>query len=321
MRQDLLNYIKSLTDTDLKSLTGRVAKLFEEGGELSKKVLPYENAFATTHRFTNKKAILEEVADCFLVLASIVYDKSIDSNFDELEEMVKIKADKWDELQRREGKVSYPIPFEIHVTVDADNSSLDGFKAACSLLGVKPILLDLETRTEPIKDLMTSSVFMGNNGEAIRELERISNGLAQYGFMVVREKIETVPWHPSAPSKEHANPQMPKGCYFECHFAIELKDGDRIKLEKRLSVLKLYGIDLHLSRNTFKSSKLDNGSRIITLMATYRSYDGIYEDFQADIDSIAKSLQDNEWNLGKVITEFSIYDTKVDHDKSWLEGN
>jgi hypothetical protein len=42
--QDLNTYIKDLTKNDRKTLTEKVAKLFEEGGELAKVILPFEGA-------------------------------------------------------------------------------------------------------------------------------------------------------------------------------------------------------------------------------------------------------------------------------------
>jgi len=44
-----------------------------------------------------------------------------------------------------------------------------------------------------MKDLMTSSTFMGDNISAYNEMKRISDGLLAAGFEILREKIETVP--------------------------------------------------------------------------------------------------------------------------------
>ena len=48
MDEKLLEYIKMLSINDKKTLTEKVAKLFEEGGELAKVVLPFEGAYALT---------------------------------------------------------------------------------------------------------------------------------------------------------------------------------------------------------------------------------------------------------------------------------
>lgn len=316
MNEDTRKVIKALTGIDRKSLIQKMGKLFEEGGELAKKVLPYENAFATTHRFVDKNAILEEIADCILVLVSMIYDKDMDLTYDELEEMILLKANKWSELQNREMKVQYPLPYEIHVTVQADAADIEAFKVACMEVGVKPIFLDLELNDNQVmKDLMTSSVFMGNNGEAIREVERIADGLKSKGFKVVREKVETVPWHPTAPSNEHASPVMPKDCYFECHFGIKVNNARREELSELIDDIAVAHGRLHLSKNIFK--KASDGDYIV--MSTYRRYDGVYEDFKETVDSI-KEILIKQFEVEKTIIEFSIWDTKVRHDQKWLEA-
>lgn len=316
MREDLLKFIQTLTARDRKTLMGKAGKLFEEGGELMGAILPYENQFATTHKFVDKAAVLEEIADCMLVLTSMLYDEKLNVTFEDLEEVMKDKADYWAELQNRELKLKDKNPYEIHVTVRAEVEKLDLFRGACADLAVKPVFLDLELNdSQVIKDLMTSSVFMGNNGEAIREVERIAVGLREKGFDVVRRKVETVPWHPAAPSNEHANPVMPKDCYFECHFAIRVNDERRAELAALIDrIAPDYG-RLHLSKNIFKKS--DDGEYI--LMSTYRRYEGVYEDFKANVDAIKAELI-KQFEVDKTIVEFSVYDTKVKHDQKWLEA-
>jgi hypothetical protein len=46
---------------------------------------------------------------------------------------------------------------------------------------------------------MTSSKHFGDNRSAYDESLRIVNELKDYGYKVVRSKIESVPWHPAAP--------------------------------------------------------------------------------------------------------------------------
>lgn len=316
MNQSLVEYIKFLSLRDKKDLIKKNLKLVEEVGELSKKVLPYSNAGTTTHRFTTKTEILEEIADSYLCLVSMLFDSTMNLTLEDLEEMVNHKAKKWDELQTREEGLKYPIPYEIHVTVSAD-SSVDEFKKVCEELKVKPIILDLDV----MNDFMTSSVFFGNNGEALRELERISKGLSSSGLKVLREKIETVPWHPSAPSDKHLNPTMPKNCYFECHFAIKLAQDDLGKIDDFLNDTNPdyhRKSALHKSRNIFKKNKSDG---TVTQMLTLRNYDTTYESFKSNVDLIEKDIISNDFCLDKIIVEFSIYDTKVSHDKAWLENN
>lgn len=314
MDKKLVDYIKHLSESDSKSLTEKTLKTVEEIGELAKCVLPFDNAAATIHRFVSKQKILEEISDSLLCLWSIAYNLGYDDG--DIEQMVHHKTKKWADLLAREGKVKYPIPYEIHLTVhipqglDSEAFSIDQFKASCSQLGVKPILLDLHLQEGAVfKDLMTSSTFMGNNKEAYEEMRRISEGLMNDGWAVVREKIETIPWHPAAPSKAHQKPEMPPHCYFECHLNTLCNDDRYVELKRITTKHKA-----HLSKNAFK--KFEDGT--YTIMMTYRSYDDVYEDFKFDLEAIKDDLEYKKFEVEKEIVEFAIYDTKVSHDKEWI---
>lgn len=248
-----------------------------------------------------------------LVLISMLYDEKLNISFEDLEQTIIYKANKWAELQNRELDIKYPLPYEIHVTVNAEGIIIDSFKDACRLLNVKPIVLDLEINNGSlIKDVMISSVFMGNNGEAIREVERISKGLKSFGFDVVREKVETVPWHPTAPSKKNNNLKMPENCYFECHFGILLNS--QKEKEELKETLNSTIFDIHLSQNFFKK----NQDGTYKIMATYRSYNDYYEQFEKNVKQIEELLKFDKYKLDKTLIEFSVYDTKVTHDSEWI---
>lgn len=312
MRPDLLAYVKELSTFDKKNLSQKTLKLMEEVGELAKATLPYEHAYGTNHRFITPEKILEESVDSILVALSIPY--SLGFSDEDIAAMMKKKLDFWAELQARDALVSDKTPYELHLTVEkVDN--LDDFRKACADLEVKPVLLDLQTHSSAvIRDAMTSSVFFGRNSDALTKLESIAWGLTQAGFNVVRKKIETVPWHPAAPSRTHANPVMPKDCYFECHLAIKTLDTfDRRAALKELA-LKL---GCHLSQNVFK--RHEDGT--VTIMATYRTYQGVYEDVLDTVKEIAQALGAAGFQVHKEIVEFSLYDTKVHHDAAWLASS
>lgn len=306
-----LEYIKRLTASDEKNLTQKTLKLTEEVGELAKVVLPFENAFATNHRFVDREKILEELADVFLCQTSIVHDMGFTE--DEFEAMVLHKLKYWADLQARERKLGgKAIPYEIHVTVNAARSDLARFREACQHANVKPIFLDLHVAGQgPIKDLMTSSVFMGNNREAYEEMKRISKVLRDYDFEVVREKIETIPWHPAAPSLKHEQREMPPDCYFECHLAV-LCTADR---EDSLDMIAS-GFYAHKSKNVFK--RYDDGT--YTVMLTLRTYTSTYESFNDEVEKLQRYLESQDFGVAKTIIEFSIYDTRVSHDATWITG-
>jgi len=308
MNKKILDYIKTLTKNDSKTLSQKTLKFTEELGELAKVILPYENAFATNHRFVDRAKILEELADNYLVLMSILYDMSFSD--EELEQMVSHKMKVWADLQARERRIKYPIPYEIHITVKIDDRPIEVFKAACIAANVKPILLDLHlAENKLMQDLMTSSTFLGNNKEAFLEMKRISSVINEHGFEVVREKIETIPWHPAAPSIQHQNPIMPENCYFESHLATICNKNNREKLEE---IVKANGA--HLSRNTFKKLTDDD----FVIMITFRSYTDVFEVFKDSLEKLKKVITDNSFGLQKEIIEFSIYDTKMSHDSKWI---
>lgn len=311
MRPDLLAFVKALSLADRKNLSQKVAKLFEEGGELAKASLPFENAHATTHRFVTRQKLLEEAVDSMLVALSIAYSTGFDDA--DIEAMMKRKSDYWAELQTREDlladKTPKGTPYELHITV-AEAPDVEAFRLACHAAQVKPILLDLQTRGDAvIKDVMTSSVVFGANSDALAALEAQTKVLEAHGLRVVRKKIETVPWHPAAPSLAHANPVMPKDCYFECHFGLKLPASAPTEDLRALA----QQLGCHMSRNTFKRT-----SDYIVLMLTYRDYEGPYESVTAAVDRIAHALRDAGYDVDKEIVEFSLYDTKVHHDAAWL---
>lgn len=312
---DLNEYIKDLTKNDKKTLIQKVAKLFEEGGELSKVILPYEGAYATNHRVVDKRRILEEVADVYLVNQSILY--SLDFTDAEFEDMVLRKAQIWNGLQVKEDRAlakSDKMPYEIHITVNCEKGiDIDKYKFDCNHIGVKPIVLALQDQNanKVMDDVMTSSKYYGNNGEAFDEMKRISKELTTCGYNVIREKIEASYWHQKAPFKADGDVSMPEGCYFECHFNVECTEEMLPQLTK---IAK--STDCHLSKNAFKI--YDNG--VFTIMMTYRSYTKMYEDFEDHLDFIKSNLSMRGFKLEKEIVEFSIYDTRIKHDSKWLEA-
>lgn len=347
MNKELLNYIQGLSIKDKKTLSQKALKVSEETGELAKVVLPFDNAHGTTHRFIEKGRILEESVDVILTAISIAYE--LGYSHEDIEEAMQTKAEKWHSIQAKEEKIEYPLPYEIHITVNLEDyinlledrekeyvsgkniksghsifsgpyvaldrnelekEAITHFKTICNKTGVKPIVLDLENNSEIVmKDVMTSSHHFGNNTSSYYECLRIAYELEEKGFTVVRKKVETVPWHPAAPSK--SGDKMPEDCYFEAHIGCVITKKQK-SLLKELS--KSFGA--HLSRNYFK--KLDDGKFVN--MITLRRYDGLYESFEIGVNSLQNALEKNNIKFEKVIIEFAIYDTKVSHDFKWLEN-
>ena len=341
------DYIKDLSIKDKKTLSQKALKLVEEVGELSRVILPYDSAHGTNHRFTDRDAILEELIDVYLTNISISH--SLGFTDEEFNDMLVKKTEKWGSLQVKEEKATFPLPFEIHVTVDVDleigegdvlnswSGSISRFKEDCVEIEVKPIVIDLEINDGSIlKDVMTSSKHFGDNRSAYEESERIVSELKDKGYKVVRNKIETVPWHPAAPQNRdkdhplfHGEP-IPNGCYFESHIGIIISPEEKEDLNELVDFLNEsiceFSGTAKLSRNFFKRTE----SGKFVNMLTYRSNMVTYKEFESEVRSIEKIISGkNDWSLlsnfkkfdyEKVEIEYAVYDTNVTHDAKWIIG-
>lgn len=129
---DINDFIKNLSIKDKKTLSQKTLKLVEEVGELSRVVLPYDSAHGTNHRFTDRESLLEEIIDVHLSNISIFH--SLGFNEVEFNDMLIKKSEKWHRIQTNEEASEFPIPFEIHVTVEVNdilNFNLFDFKLNC----------------------------------------------------------------------------------------------------------------------------------------------------------------------------------------------
>ena len=335
MNKFLEDFIKDLSIKDKKTLSQKGLKLAEEVGELARAILPYDSAPGTNHRFSDREQILEEIVDVYLTNISIAH--SLGFTDEEMTDMLHRKSKKWAELQLKEEEAKFPLPFEIHITVDAEsysikNFGLEEFKSDCVEINVKPIVLDLEMKEGSIKDVMTSSKHFGDNRSAYEEANRIANELTSFGYKVVRKKIETVPWHPAAPTFKNGEP-IPNGCYFESHIGVTISPEEKPYLEglveelntgffspsrgfSRPSQIKLGGT-CKLSQNFFKKSK--DGSKFVNML-TYRDNMTCKEDFERDVELIKFLLNEDKFGFEKVEVEYALYDTNVNHDAKWILG-
>lgn len=332
MNKELIDYIKRLSNNDPKNLSQKVAKLFEEGGELAKKSLPYENAHGTRHRFPSRDGVLEEVADVILVALSIGYH--LDMTDDELETILLEKSKYWNEIQNRESKTfDGKFPFEIHVTVDREKFNFERFKTDCKELGIKPLKLKNYSgendNTETVT--MANAIITGSGKDALDSLNNICNELKLDGYTILREKIETVPWHPAAgniPKSISKNPNVfyskddSEIFYFEIHFKIRAIDGDEgitaikngFKNITSFRPKDMYGISWNAEKEAVDG--------IRTYFATYRGHNKNLNDFK----NIATSIHDKFNNTENIIEasseniEFCVYDSAEYQDKIWINS-
>jgi NTP pyrophosphatase (non-canonical NTP hydrolase) len=314
------DFIKKLSIKDKKTLSQKGLKLVEEIGELARVILPYDSAHGTNHRFIDREAILEEVVDVYLTNISIAH--SLGFTDEEFNDMLVKKSEKWSQLQAAEEKAEFPLPFEIHVTVESPKD-IDKFKQACSLIEVKPIVIDLEINDgSVIKDVMTSSKHFGDNRTAYEESKRICRELELQGFKVLRNKIESVPWHPAAPVISTGK-EIPNGCYFESHLGVVIKPEEKESLNEfvKYTLTDSHLIELSgtakLSQNFFKKSK--DGSSFINML-TYRSNMCGSPKFKLEVEGIKHLLKEEGFEFEKVEVEYAVYDTNVTHDAKWILG-
>lgn len=340
MNKFLDDFIKDLSIKDKKTLSQKGLKLVEEVGELARAILPYDSAPGTNHRFSDREQILEEIVDVYLSNISISH--SLGFTDEEVNEMLNKKSKKWAQLQLKEDSATFPLPFEIHITVNTSDEwdgkatlfgfEIEHFRNTCDEIGVKPIVLDLEIKEGSIKDVMTSSKHFGDNRSAYEEANRIANELTSFGYKVVRKKIETVPWHPAAPTFKTGEP-IPNGCYFESHIGVVISPEEKPYLEglveelnagfispsrgfSRPSQIELGGT-CKLSQNFFKKSK--DGSKFVNML-TYRDSMTCKEDFERDVELIKFLLNEDKFGFEKVEVEYALYDSNVNHDSKWILG-
>jgi len=197
------------------------------------------------------------------------------------------------------------MDYELHLTVNTNE--VERFKAVCSTLGVKPIVIDLQDRTgnTVFHDVMTSSKFHGPT--PMVESKRIADGLKSHNFEVIRCKIEVPPWDPAVP--RHPG-DLNKG-YFESHIRILTNEG-RIPELRSLATKH----ELHVSRNIFK--RLENG--MIYIMITLRSDGPTVFHFQNYVDTILDILEAHKFVYDKNEVEYVVYDSNKDHDKAWIDA-
>jgi hypothetical protein len=197
-----------------------------------------------------------------------------------------------------------PLHYEIHVTVKTDD--VKKFIEECGAIGVKPIVLDLQLQdTSSIQDVMTSSKLSGDDTDVWTRMKEISWYLQSKGFNVVREKIETVPWHPKA----LLHGEDSKEGYFETHIPVVVKE-EGVAFLKGLS----QGLGLHCSRNSFK--KLHNGN--VVQMVTLRKSCTLVE-YRSHYDWILSSLYKYGYSLAKESEiEYALHDSNVSHDAAWI---
>lgn len=295
--------IKQLSHKDNKNLSQVGLKIAEEFGELAKAILPFDNADGTTHRFVDRDKIAEEIADVLLSVATLQHKANIPDH--KLNKWIDRKSLRWEKLQEIPSNAVYP--YEIHVTV-LSAPSVEKFKNDCEDIGVKAVVLDLHTHTHGIiNDVMTSSKITGDNRMVIDEVDRITYELEDKGYVVVRQKVETVPWHPNTFA------DRTEDNYFESHIPVTISTD---KVESLYWLCKQRHPGAHVSRNALKEFMNDTAIYMVTL----RHKDDDLSTFKARVERLKIDIEEaGHQTSAKDIIEWAIYDNNIKHDSNWTE--
>lgn len=200
-------------------------------------------------------------------------------------------------------------PYEIHLTVRNPDPTV--FRTACHLHGMKPLFLDLQTRTgtSVMQDVMATHVICAAEGayiQVIKQLEELTRALHSYGLHVTRRKIETAPWNPLIETaREHVVPG-----YWEAHVQVFVQDGMMGEVSQ---IAKETGA--HLSRNIYKAGPTPG---VNIYMMTLRDYQSDREGFEVRVRGLTRVITEFGFPIRKIEVEYAIHDSSHAHDADWL---
>ena len=209
------------------------------------------------------------------------------------------------------GDESVESIYEIHMTVECDDSDVELFCFTCSAKSVfcgdlvKPLVVQLGVNSER-KDVMTSSKLTATPDGLRKYCVDLVEYFETLGWNVLRIKIETTPWHELAPQEHIA---FKDGQYFESHLPVSIHTDGDLEVLNDIS----HYLNLHVSANAFK---VHEGCR--TVMTTFRSTGYTAEGFQAEVAAKCRVLRDYAFSVSEPIVEFAIYDSNRSHDDKWM---
>jgi hypothetical protein len=205
-----------------------------------------------------------------------------------------------------QGALNFYGPHELHVTANPESTDRQQFLEACGKLGIKAHVIYNEIPYgEASVDYLTGSQYECTSTQSFEELQRVANGLRLAGIEVVREKIETTPWHPMAP-KLSGSKQL-EGSYFESHFTVS----DKLRDLGNKGV-SFRGTPLLISTTEHKRSQR-------LLFATLRHYKSTSEEFCQTVTALHAQLQE-QLTVSFPTVEYALYDSNPAHDKTWVDA-
>ena len=189
--------------------------------------------------------------------------------------------------------------FEIHLTVNLKDKSLEDFKKTCKIIDSKAIVINLKETQQ----VMTSKTVQCSSKEIYQEALQDTVILQEHGFEVIRSKIET--------DKIESNVKYD---YAEIHVPCHTRK--LIEYPNIINELPLFDIEGnqikgHISRNEFKPN--------VTFI-TWRSR--VIEDFEhfnivygslIELSILADPSKDPK-------LEIILHDSNEELDSEWLNG-
>ena len=199
--------------------------------------------------------------------------------------------------------------YEVHITVELFPLGMDLFLKICNQLYVKAITINLEQKPNQIiqQDVMTSSKHYGSYDEVYAYAVAIGKTLKDFGFKILRVKIESEPLHEKSPKE--IGDIMPDGLYFESHIAFLIQKSQRELLQD----VAIRG-GARISRNPLKTT--DQG---MVVMVTLRDYEAPFVVFSQKLQKLLQLTSSAQFiPYKKIEVEFAIYDSNYEHDIQWI---
>lgn len=193
------------------------------------------------------------------------------------------------------------MEFEYHITVnDLTLEEKDAFVKFCQKEQVKPLMIVLDKGNYIHQPMFTGVITSDSFEEANVEIDRMIAKFQEYGYTIMRKKVETTPEHEQF---FHHPVTMNFQPYYEWHGKVEVDHVDQV----RKWCAKYGG---HLSRNSLNP----NGRIRFVTVREYESKEKFYE----RVHKIHEVLKANKIEFLKEQYELCIYDSKVELDSGWL---
>src|SRR5262245_16178556 len=201
--------------------------------------------------------------------------------------------------------------YEAHVTVAAaDPAERERFRALCSDLGVKCVIIELPAGSAPTQP-MTASYHRGLLADVAHEVAALAGRVRAGGFPVARLKVEAVATNEGVPDTDDAARALPASNYFEFHAKIRLPVNADFAAVRDLCARH----GARLSSNALKAHADGTREQFVTL----RVYGAGRKRAFADFDRLCAELTAAGHKPTSRLKEYSIYDSRESLDAGWID--